>query len=124
MAIRSVRALVLFVILGCLGAADRLHAATVTPEVAIAAVQAAPAALNLLGSVCKLPLTAAQVLYLPVGALELALAPLPGPTIAGGLTNIGKGLVGILKLVVNIIELPVAAINSISSAVNCGAGKP
>ena len=80
----------------------------VSPEVAagMAAVQASPKALGLIRELATVPQAVGQTLALPVGVAEMALCPLPGPTLAHGMKNTVHGLKGPVKLVGTCIKLP------------------
>jgi hypothetical protein len=79
--------------------------------VAKASSRAASSAGNALSGV---PSAIAQTLNLPLGLLETALFPLPGPTLAGGLTRTVKGLMGPVNLVGSILKLPFSVIKGVA----------
>ncbi|MBT3289910.1 MAG: hypothetical protein HN849_06325 [Victivallales bacterium] len=80
-----------------------------TPEVAAgaAAAKVAPKVLKTAAkTLAEIPGAIGQTLYLPLGLVETALCPLPGPTLAGGLKKAAKGIQGPFKLLGSLVKLP------------------
>jgi hypothetical protein len=86
-----------------------------TPEVA-AGMAAAKAAPSVVSAVKCVPSAIAQTFRLPLGIIEAALCPLPGATLAGGLSNIAKGLGGPLKLVGAALRVPFSLLGTVAGA--------
>jgi hypothetical protein len=59
-----------------------------------------------------------QTLNVPLGLVETALSPLPGPTIAGGITRTAKGLMGPVNLLSSCLKAPVSLLKSVAGALN------
>lgn len=70
------------------------------------AQKTAPVAMGMLQDIAAVPNAAADLLYLPLGVVKSALSILPGPTLAGGLRDIGKGVLGAADLVQQTLKLP------------------
>ncbi len=94
--------------------ADSLAGSLAAVEVGNAAVRTVKPAWNTAKAVAEVPAVAAEVVYLPMGLLEIALCPLPGPSLGGGLRNTGRGLIAPFKLAVTILRLPTRLINGIA----------
>ena len=88
-----------------------INAGWLTPQAAMVAQQAAPVAVGTLSDISTVTKSAANLLYLPRGALQLGLSPLPGPTIAGGLKEMSTGVRATTVLVGKTLKLPVNFIN-------------
>jgi len=72
-----------------------------------AAAQAAPRVANATAKeLAAIPSAVGQTLSLPLGLAEMALCPLPGPTLAHGMKNTVHGLKGPVKLVGTCVKLP------------------
>jgi hypothetical protein len=81
----------------------------ITPEVVggAAAAQAAPRVVKATANeLSTVPSSLVQTLSLPLGVAEMALCPLPGPTLSHGLRNTAHGLMGPVKLVGTCVKLP------------------
>ncbi len=70
------------------------------------AEQAVGPAIGTLKAVADVPFAAAEVLKLPLGAVQTALFPLPGASLSSGLSNIGSGLTAPFKLAGSVLTLP------------------
>ena len=97
------------------------------PAAAVAvAATAAPAvstAGRLLHDVAEIPLAAADIVKLPMGVVECALAPLPGVEFKSGLSHVGTGILGPFRLAVAVLTLPVDVANATTGVGNAVAGK-
>lgn len=79
--------------------------ALATPVAAEAASKATtPAALS---NLYNIPVSALNVLYLPLGVAEIAVSPLPGFTVDGGAQNVARGLTAPIRVVQNAVMFPV-----------------
>ncbi|MFO7822043.1 MAG: hypothetical protein R6V56_08345 [Lentisphaeria bacterium] len=81
-------------------------AALTSAEAAVLDRQTVPAVADLGKSISKVPMSAAKILRLPLGALELILSPLPGINCLSATKNIGAGLVAPFELGINVLSLP------------------
>ena len=98
----------------CWAAPCRSGAASVTPEMAIAACHAAAPAVNLTKDAAAVPLAVVNTLRLPLGVAEVALSPFPGPSFSGGVRHVGAGLKGPFDLITSLVRLPVSAVQAAS----------
>lgn len=79
---------------------------TASIDASIMASRTIPAAADIGRDLSSIPLSAAKFLRLPLGAMELILAPLPGITYLDAVGNIGAGIVAPFELTINVFSLP------------------
>ena len=82
------------------------HANWIPPETVLFANQGLPVVRDTLKDVSVLSRNAIGLLHLPLGVAKVGLSPLPGPTIAGGLRDIGTGIRATSGLVQNTVQFP------------------
>ena len=63
-----------------------------------------------------IPVSAAQILYLPLGLMECVFSPLPNVSFGSGLDHIGTGIVAPFKLVQSVVTLPYDAVKAVGSS--------
>jgi hypothetical protein len=93
------------------------RARAVTPAEVAAGVEAAPRVLDLASDAARVPYAAAELLYLPMGASEVVLCPLPGVNLGDGLRHLGKGLIAPFKVGVAVLRLPFNVLKHAGSVV-------
>jgi hypothetical protein len=91
--------------------------ATVAPAVT-AALPAVRETLTFAQEVAAVPMAAAAVLCLPLGAVECVLSPLPEITFMSGLRHIGRGVVAPFKFVEAVVTLPYDTVKAATGVVN------
>ena len=79
---------------------------TASIDASILASRTIPVAADIGRDISSIPLTAAKILRLPLGAVELLLAPLPGITYLGAARDIGAGIVAPFEFTINVLSLP------------------
>lgn len=77
-------------------------------------------ATEMAGTIAEIPLSAANVLRLPMGLVQVITAPLPGITLVDGFTNIGKGIIAPFDLLINTLALPSRTISSAGKVITPG----
>jgi hypothetical protein len=91
------------------------RARATSPAEIQAGMAAAPVAASAIDDVAAIGLAAGRTLYLPLGAGQVLLSPLPGITIKGGLINMGKGLLAPFQAAVGLLKLPFALVRAPAS---------
>ncbi len=72
--------------------------------------------------IAKIPMTAADILRLPLGVIETGLFPLPFLELTDGLENIGRGVAAPFKLAIDVLSLPFDVCSALNQACSA-AGK-
>jgi hypothetical protein len=102
--------------LGLLSAGPPIQASPAVAEVAMAANALGPA-VNLATDVASLSIkTVTGLVRLPLGVAKVALSPLPGIGLAGGIRDIGAGLATPFHLVGGLLKLPGKVLNVATAA--------
>ncbi|GEM_PF-3246268 len=113
------RALCTVMLIGFL--APQASALPILPEY-VAAIQALPSVSATANEAANLVSGVADLVYLPMGASELILSPLPGLGLNRGGKNLGRGLMAPFSILQSVIRLPATAIRGANSAIQGAPG--
>ena len=85
-------------------------------EAGTAAVNTARPLLRTAGVLAEVPASAAGILQLPLGALEIVFSPLPGASFMNGLKNVVSGTMAPLQLAGTVLRVPFKLLDGLAGA--------